>query len=250
MPGFLQEFVTPIVKCTHKRTKQVKSFFSLNEFEEWKAAEPQYQSDWSGKFYKGLGTSTSVEAKGYFSDLNRHLIKYKYEDSSDEEAIKLAFEKSKAEARKDWLGNLQPGTYLDKNCSEIRYNDFVNRELILFSHASNVRAIPSVIDGMKPSQRKVLKVCFTHNIRKEMKVAQLGPKVADETAYHHGEQSLNDTIINMAQSHVGSNNINLLHPGGQFGELCFLCTSIQYQFCLDKAKIRQDIQRTSSKVFY
>ena len=41
--------------------------------------------------------------------------------------------------------------------------------------------------------------------------------VAEHSAYHHGEVSLMSTIINLAQNFVGSNNINLLQPIGQFG---------------------------------
>ena len=41
--------------------------------------------------------------------------------------------------------------------------------------------------------------------------------VSENSAYHHGEASLNGAIVNMAQDFVGSNNINLLLPNGQFG---------------------------------
>ena len=41
--------------------------------------------------------------------------------------------------------------------------------------------------------------------------------MAEHSAYHHGEVSLAETIVNMAQNFVGSNNINLLLPNGQFG---------------------------------
>jgi len=50
-----------------------------------------------------------------------------------------------------------------------------------------------------------------------MKVAQLAGYVAEQTAYHHGEASLQGTIINLAQNFVGANNLNLLEPSGQFG---------------------------------
>ena len=60
-------------------------------------------------------------------------------------------------------------------------------------------------------------VCFTKNIVREIKVAQLGGKVAENSAYHHGEQSLTNTIVGLAQNFVGSNNINFLVPAGQFG---------------------------------
>jgi DNA topoisomerase-2 len=93
----------------------------------------------------------------------------------------------------------------------------VNDELIHFSNADNLRSLPSVIDGFKPSQRKVLFGCFKRGLRSEVKVAQLAGYVSEHAAYHHGEASLCGTIVGMAQNFVGSNNINLLVPNGQFG---------------------------------
>ena len=79
------------------------------------------------------------------------------------------------------------------------------------------RSIPSLVDGMKPGQRKILFACFKRKLKAEIKVAQLAGYVAEHSAYHHGEQSLAMTIVNMAQDFVGSNNINVLMPSGQFG---------------------------------
>ncbi|KAH9403955.1 DNA topoisomerase 2-beta [Tyrophagus putrescentiae] len=64
---------------------------------------------------------------------------------------------------------------------------------------------------------KVIFTCFERNDKKEVKVEQLAALVAKESAYHHGEECLQATIVNMAQDFVGSNNINLLKPNGQFG---------------------------------
>jgi DNA topoisomerase-2 len=111
----------------------------------------------------------------------------------------------------------QPGTYLDHDVKTIPVCDFVNKELILFSMADNIRSIPSMADGLKPGQRKVMFACFKRNLRTEIKVAQLAGYVSEKTAYHHGEQSLTMTIVGLAQNFVGSNNINLLEPNGQFG---------------------------------
>ncbi|CAG8572361.1 6312_t:CDS:10 [Acaulospora colombiana] len=83
--------------------------------------------------------------------------------------------------------------------------------------ADNVRSIPSVLDGLKPGQRKVLFCCFKRNLTKEIKVIQLAGYVSEHSAYHHGEASLHSTIVTMANNFVGSNNINLLEPSGQFG---------------------------------
>ena len=79
------------------------------------------------------------------------------------------------------------------------------------------RSIPSMVDGLKPGQRKILFCSFKRNFIKEAKIAQFSGYVSEHSAYHHGEQSLASTIIGMAQDFVGSNNINLLLPNGQFG---------------------------------
>lgn len=88
------------------------------------------------------------------------------------------------------------------------------------------------MDGLKPGQRKILFACFKRNLTKgmtfhfhlssshpflEIRVAQLSGYVSEVGAYHHGEASLQSTIVNMAQNYIGSNNVNLLHPQGQFG---------------------------------
>lgn len=93
----------------------------------------------------------------------------------------------------------------------------MNKELIQFSIADCSRSIPCLCDGLKPGQRKILFACFKRKLKGEIKVAQLSGYVAEHSAYHHGEVSLCSTIIGMAQNFVGSNNINLLLPIGQYG---------------------------------
>ena len=87
----------------------------------------------------------------------------------------------------------------------------------MFSIADCARSIPSLCDGLKPGQRKILFACFKRKLKNEIKVAQLSGYVAEHSAYHHGEVSLQGTIVAMAQNFVASNNINLLLPNGQFG---------------------------------
>lgn len=106
---------------------------------------------------------------------------------------------------------------MDHSMKEIPLDDFINKELILFSMADNARSIPSAVDGLKPGQRKILFSCFKRNLKSEIKVAQLAGYVAEHSAYHHGEVSLCSTIVGMAQNFVGSNNLPLLEPLGQFG---------------------------------
>ena len=130
----------------------------------------------------------------------------------------MAFNKKFADRRKTWLETYDPVlTYVDHNVERLRYKDFVNKELILFSVADCLRSIPCLCDGLKPGMRKIMFACFKRKLKAEIKVAQLSGYVAEHSAYHHGEVSLQGTIVSLAQNFVGSNNINLLMPIGQFG---------------------------------
>uniref|UniRef100_A0AAQ4QNR3 DNA topoisomerase 2 n=1 Tax=Gasterosteus aculeatus aculeatus TaxID=481459 RepID=A0AAQ4QNR3_GASAC len=223
---FLEEFITPIVKVT--KNKQESAFYSIPEFDEWKKNTENFKT-WHIKYYKGLGTSTSKEAKEYFADMEKHRISFRYSGAEDDAAITLAFSKKKTDDRKEWLTNFMedrrqrrmhglPEQYLyGTQARHLSYNDFINKELILFSNSDNERSIPSLVDGLKPGQRKVLFTCLKRNDKREVKVAQLAGSVAEMSAYHHGEQALMMTIVNLAQNFVGSNNVNILQPLGQFG---------------------------------
>ncbi|XP_047341634.1 DNA topoisomerase 2 [Impatiens glandulifera] len=218
VPSFLIEFITPILKATfNKNKKRVLSFYTIPEYETWKESLGAKANEWTIKYYKGLGTSTSEEGKEYFKDIDKNRKDFVWANEHDNDAIELAFSKKKIEARKNWLRQFEPGTFLDHSEKLITYSDFVNKELILFSMADLQRSIPSMVDGLKPGQRKILFCAFKKNFIKEAKVAQFTGYVSEMSAYHHGETSLHSTIIGMAQDFVGSNNINLLKPNGQFG---------------------------------
>ncbi|XP_011168143.1 DNA topoisomerase 2 isoform X2 [Solenopsis invicta] len=224
--NFIEEFITPIVKAT--KGSQVLSFFSLPEFEMWKKETENFHT-YKIKYYKGLGTSTAKEAKEYFENMTRHRIRFRYDGTQDDQNIIMAFSKKCVDQRKDWLMNHMNETkrrkeiglgerYLyEKDTRTVSFSDFINVELVLYSNYDNVRSIPNLMDGLKPGQRKVLFTCLKRNDKREVKVAQLAGSVAEHSAYHHGETSLMATIINLAQNFVGSNNINLLQPIGQFG---------------------------------
>jgi DNA topoisomerase-2 len=217
IPGFLLEFVTPIVRI--QRNKEVVSFYSTAEFNTWK--ENNSMEGWTFKYYKGLGTSTAAEARQYFSALDTHRKEFVYEGAADDYAIDLAFSRSKAEERRTWMTEGKANTCLDESLKKIPFAEFINKELIQFSFADCKRCIPSIMDGLKPGQRKVLYACFKRNLRTSMRVAQLSGYVSETAFYHHGEASLQTTIVGMAQNYVGAHNINLLEPEGQFGTRLF-----------------------------
>jgi len=207
--GFIGFMNTPIIKATKKGKTLL--FYNDGEYALWKQ---QNETGWAIKYYKGLGTSTSKEFKEYFQE--KKVVYFKW-DNHSENSIDKVFNKKRADDRKKWLGHYSEDNYLDTNQQTVSFCDFVDREMIHFSKYDNDRSIPKLMDGMKISQRKTLFAAFKKPIHKEIKVAQFSGYVSEHSAYHHGEASLNGTIIGMAQDYVGSNNINMLSPKGQFG---------------------------------
>ncbi|CAJ1384038.1 unnamed protein product, partial [Effrenium voratum] len=115
LPGFVKEFFTPIVKAT--KGKSQICFYTLPEYEAWKK-ETEGGKGFKIKYYKGLGTSTSKEAKEYFSALDTHQIKYRYDGVEDDRAIDLAFNKKRADDRKSWINSYEDGNLIDHTQKE------------------------------------------------------------------------------------------------------------------------------------
>lgn len=214
--GFVVSMVTPIIKAV--KGASVKSFYTDSAFREWYG---DGKTGWKIKYYKGLGTSTSAEAREYFKIITDLTVRFDT-DGDTTKSVVLAFDKTRADDRKRWL---LESTEKKPSELEVAYGsvdklgitDFVHKDLVNFSLADLRRSIAHMSDGLKPSQRKVLYACFARNLTGEMKVAQLAAYVSEKTSYHHGEVSLADTIVKLAHSFVGSNNIHLLEPCGQFG---------------------------------
>uniref|UniRef100_A0A0N5CDV6 DNA topoisomerase (ATP-hydrolyzing) n=1 Tax=Strongyloides papillosus TaxID=174720 RepID=A0A0N5CDV6_STREA len=104
-----------------------------------------------------------------------------------------------------------------KDSSRMLLDELRSNDSIIFPNMDNERSIHCLVGGLKPGQRKVLFTCFRRADTKEVNVNQLAEAVGEMSAYHHGEQFLIMTTINLDQDYVGSNNINLLLPIGQFG---------------------------------
>jgi len=214
--NYVVSMVTPIIKAS--KGSEAKSFYTDSAFRNWYG---DGKHGWRIKYYKGLGTSTSVEAREYFKKIQELTVKFDVDVMTDK-SIVLAFDKKKADDRKTWLlestaknsGDLEVPYGHVKN---LAITDFVHKDLVNFSLADLKRSIAHMADGLKPSQRKVMFSCFQKNLTAEMKVAQLAAYVAEKSSYHHGEVSLAETIVKLANDYTGSNNVNLLEPCGQFG---------------------------------
>ena len=211
IPGFLSFMNTPILRA--KKGNQTFVFYNEGEYNQWKEDTPNSHT-FQIKYFKGLGTSTSKEFKEYFA--NKKIVDFQYSQQSDDMIDKI-FNKKRTDDRKQWLGQYDKNSYLDTSQLHVPYEDFINKELIHFSTYDCARSIPNMVDGFKISLRKILFSAFKRKLTTEIKVAQFSGYVSEHSAYHHGEASLNGAIVNMAQTFVGSNNINVLEPNGQFG---------------------------------
>lgn len=190
--GFVFEFITPILKVS--KGKKSIPFYTHKEFEKWKS---KGQKGWDIKYYKGLGTSTPKEMKEYFKDLDSHLLPMQWDTDKNHDYIDLVFNNKRADERKNWMMTTDIKDVV-KFKTPTPISSFINNEMITFSLADNIRSIPDIYDGLKPSQRKILNTCLKRNIIKDTPVSSLGGSVKETQKYHHGECLDYDTEINLA----------------------------------------------------
>ena len=201
--GFLRVLPTPLIVARKGAT--AKEFMSTAEFDSYAAAH-----DMRGHavhYYKGLGSWTSADAKAIFNKTKP--VAFVDTDNNADDALEMAFAKSKThiDARKQWIiaGTASPPA-AESYRANVPIGRFVHSDLLLFSIYSVQRAIPSITDGLKIAQRKIMHVTLTRghtSSAKRAKVAQLGAAVAADTLYLHGEVSLQDAIVCLAQSFAG-----------------------------------------------
>jgi DNA topoisomerase-2 len=216
----LESMRTPLIKATVGA--HVHEFFSQPEYDAW--ASGRAAAD-KVKYYKGLGTSTSAEARHYFESIATYTVRYDF--ATGLERLRELFSREELAVRKRTVRDAVVRTSAPSShepivrgadgCIEQSVGAFVETELVQYTSDAVVRCIPSVMDGLKPSQRKVVYTMLKSVAHKEAKVAQLAAHVAQQTAYHHGEASMQQTVVALAQDFVGSNNVPLLLPIGQFG---------------------------------
>ena len=212
--GFIGFMNTPILKA--KKGQQILKFYNEGEYEHWKNNMSEGIKGWTIKYYKGLGTSTKTEFREYFEE--KKFVGFEHTGAVSDDAIDMVFNKKRADDRKIWLETVYDRkSFANTSKQMIPYEEFINKELIHFSKYDCERSIPNLIDGLKISLRKILFCAFKKHLTTEIKVAQFSGYVSENSLYHHGEESLNKAIVGMSQNFIGSNNINLLFPSGQFG---------------------------------
>jgi DNA topoisomerase-2 len=214
---FIVNMKTPLVRI-YMKNEQL-SFYNLYDFNKW--AEKNHEHKGRVKYFKGLGTSSDKEVRDSFG---KRIVEYVM-DHEATETIDKVFNQKYADRRKQWIEEYDPTKfplieYDAEPVVEMPVSDFIDHEMITFSIDDCKRSIPSMMDGLKESQRKILYATLLKKLKhtgKAIKVAQLAGFVAEKTNYHHGEQCLFDTITKLAHNFIGSNNIPLLFRDGQFG---------------------------------
>lgn len=95
--------------------------------------------------------------------------------------------------------------------------DFLNNEYSDSALYMNYRSLPSYIDGLKNSGRKIVYTIKKKNIKNRMKVSSLGSDVVNTSGYLHGESSIQGAIVTRAADYCGANNLPILKAEGSFG---------------------------------
>jgi DNA topoisomerase-2 len=214
--GFVHTLRTPIIKANGPGLTKSVSFFTEQDYSKWAATA---RAGYRVKYYKGLGTSQKEDAKNTFRDYDTLKVEYVRKDVQCDNAVLLAFDKEKDSTtdRKNWLREYSRDEYIRAGESVVSVHDLIHRDLVHFSVYDNLRSIPHVYDGLKPSQRKIIWYCLNRKVKESVKVAQLSGYIGAETSYHHGEVSLQSAIVGMARDFIGTNNVPLLFPDGNFG---------------------------------
>ena len=138
--NFISDFTTPLLKA--KLGTSVETFYNTQDYLKWRQITKD-ASKYTIKYYKGLGTNTTSEAIEYFKNFDKHHREYRYKPEIDDDRIQLVFDKDMTAKRKQWILNeYNPMNSIDlKGDEPILFSDFINKELIHFSHADNLRYV-------------------------------------------------------------------------------------------------------------
>ena len=231
--GYVKRYMTPVIRAYAKNSQVGKGapreFFYENEFERWAAeqgGEAGVAAGFTVKYFKGLATHDEDEVASMFAHFTRDIYTFTLDDTAAE--LFEVYFGSRPSLRKEALAT--PVAYLSfEESQEIHRSRLIPCSVQLRVDAKAYklddiqRKIPGVADGIPVARRKVLAGAlrrFASNNR-EVKVFQLGGYIAEHMFYHHGDASLNGTIVGMAQCFPGALQFPYLSGIGQYGSRHF-----------------------------
>lgn len=215
--GYVSIMETPYLRI--KDGNQILAFFYEHYYNQWISdGETEEEQDRRRrcpvKAYKGLGSSSDQEIKEAFK-IGRIMVPVW--DEKAEELMAIAFDEGNEDERKELVCSWDPVQKIGTHSTQFPPNTvshLVTNQLCEFSYVNVQRSIPSLVDGLKECQRKVLTVVM--DMAKEKKVSQLKGLISDKMHYRYGDQALYRTIVGMGNYCVGTNNIPLVEAKGQY----------------------------------
>lgn len=249
--GFVRRINTPIVRAYPKKAnKTVKEFYSEKAAKAWvdEIGEDFAKANYDFKYYKGLASHVENKVKQevtqMFKNINSKLCTY----ILDEAAIESMYIYYGDDTAPRKIALSTPVTLEAVDSLTIPMSQHYQIDTKLFQRDNIIRKLLNAIDGFVTSRRKVFYTARKVGHR-EIKVAGLASEVVNKANYHHGETSLEQTIIKMAQAYPGARNLPLLLPLGNFGSRNkgykdagasrYIYTAINYQLA-DKLFRKED----------
>lgn len=213
--GYLKHYRTALIKQEYRGSILSFDFMydyftflnSLEEKEKQKLKEPRY--------FKGLASCKDDDIKIDLQNLRISVLQF---DDEASETLKFSFGSEHSDIRKDWIAQGDPKKSKHEPIQSI--TTFINTEAITYALENVTRSIPQLIDGFKDVQKKIVYCALKHfksDNKKPMKLPELVAYVTTNTIYRHGETSMIEAVIRMAQSYIGANNYSLFLEEGQFG---------------------------------
>ena len=218
--NIIKVFLTPLIRAHPKDSKKfIEEFYTDDDYNKW--LEKNNTKDYNIKYIKGLSGHSKKEVEQLFKNLNKNVYTFNLDEpSKDYFEIYYGIDPDK---RKKILS-------VEDKYHEYNLEEKLKKHEISCSYQLNVntkefqldnieRKMGHQVDGLNPSRRKILAGSMKKfkQSNSEVKVFQLGGFVSESMSYHHGSDSLNKTIINMAQDFPGGRNFPLLLPIGDFG---------------------------------
>ncbi len=230
--GCVQRLNTPVVRAYPKGpgakgARAPVEFFYEAEFERWRAEDPKRAEQHAIKYYKGLAAHDDDEVERMFAPESFRKALYTYTlDDGARELFNVYYGPTPA-LRKAALSKPIPELTFEEaralhQSRRISVSAHLERDAKAYKLDAIKRQIPHVVDGLNPARRKVIygtiRRWANEPAAKELKVFQLGGFVADKCLYHHGDASLNSTIVHMGQAFPGARQFPYLIGVGQFGD--------------------------------
>ncbi len=214
---FIRRIFTPLIRLYPVRNRKlpVRSFYSEKQMHEWLALQDaDVMKHYKVQYYKGLATHD--EGKKEVSNMFRNITDKICIYTMDEMAIRnmYIYYGEKTCFRKQALAS--PVSKEPINDIVLPLSQQFEIDTKSFQRDNIIRKLLNAVDGFVVSRRKVFYTIRKHG-NDVIKVAGLASKTVELADYHHGEVSLEQTIVRMAQAYPMARRLPLLLPRGNFG---------------------------------